>query len=163
YPKGADPRELMLAPAVRLPERWSFATALEVERRSKDEVRFVPVSLETLIDSPVAAGEFGSSLDLTPPGGPPHTLDLIADSAEGLALKGAAVVGMRRPAGEAGRLFGAWPYRRYHFLFSLSDAIPHGGLEHHESNDSRSWERTLLDDAPWDTRAGLLPHEFVHA
>ena len=78
-----------------------------------------------------------------------------------LAIKEATLTGMRRLVTEGGRLFGAWPYRRYRFLFSLSDAIPHGGLEHHESNDSRSWERTLLDDAPWDVRAALLPHVYV--
>lgn len=163
YPKGADPRELMLTPSLRLPEGWSFATALEVDRKGRDEVRFVPVSLETLIDSPVAAGELTRSLDLTAPEGPVHTLELFADSREALAIKDEALAGYRHLVVEAGRLFGAWPYRRYRFLLSLSDQIPHGGLEHHESSDNRSWERTLLDDAPWVFRAGLLPHELVHA
>jgi predicted metalloprotease with PDZ domain len=63
---------------------------------------------------------------------------------------------------EAGALFGAWPYGRYQFLLSLSDHVPHGGLEHHESSDNRVWERTLLDDAQFAVRAGLLPHELVH-
>ena len=51
---------------------------------------------------------------------------------------------------ESGKLFGARHYRDYHFLFTLSDHVAHFGLEHHESNDSRLPERTLLGpDAGW--------------
>jgi predicted metalloprotease with PDZ domain len=64
---------------------------------------------------------------------------------------------------EAHVLFGAWPYRRYRFLLALSEVVPHGGLEHHECSDNRAPERTLVDEAPWTLRAGLLPHELVHA
>ena len=163
YPKGADPRELMVAPSVRLPPDWSFATALEVGRKSSDVIRFRAVSLETLVDSPLCAGAHARTLDLSPAGGPPHALHLFADSPEALAIKDQALAAYRRLVIEANRLFGAWPYRRYRFLFALSDVLPPGGLEHHESSDNRSWERTLLDDAQWTVRAGLLPHELVHA
>ncbi|PYS34635.1 MAG: peptidase M61, partial [Acidobacteria bacterium] len=39
----------------------------------------------------------------------------------------------------------------------------HFGLEHHESNDSRVAERSLLDGALRDVSLGVLPHEFVHS
>ena len=41
--------------------------------------------------------------------------------------------------------------------------MAHFGLEHHESNDSRSYERTLVDDRLRLIAAGLLPHEYVHS
>ena len=46
---------------------------------------------------------------------------------------------------EAGALFGSRHYRDYHFLVTLSDDVAHFGLEHHESSDDRSYERSLID------------------
>jgi predicted metalloprotease with PDZ domain len=163
YPKGADPRALGFAASVRLPAGWSHASALTVARKSGDSVSFQPVSLETLIDSPLAAGAHTRAVDLTSAGGPPHTLHLTADSEEALAIKPPAQAAFTRLCSEAGALFGGWPYRRYHFLLTLSDFVPHGGLEHHESSDNRLPERTLIDDNQWTARTGLLPHELAHA
>lgn len=163
YPQGADPRTLMMTASVRLPEGWSHASALNVDRKSSDGARFHPVSLETLIDSPLAAGAHARDLDISPASGPRHTLHLFGDSAESLGIKPAVVTQFKNLVTECGSLFGGWPYRRYHFLLSLSDHIPHGGLEHHESSDNRIWERSLLDDAQWAVRAALLPHEIVHS
>jgi predicted metalloprotease with PDZ domain len=163
YPRGADPRALMMTASVRLPEGWSQASALGIERKTADGARFAPVSLETLIDSPVAAGAHARTLDLGPPSGPPHALNLFADSPEALGIKPAVATAFQRLVLECGSLFGGWPYRRYHFLLSLSDHIPHGGLEHHQSSDNRIWERSLLDDAQWTVRSALLPHEIVHS
>jgi len=64
---------------------------------------------------------------------------------------------------QAQKLFGAHHYRDYHFLYSLSDHVAHFGLEHHESNDSRVMERTLIDEGERLREAGLLPHEYVHS
>jgi len=63
---------------------------------------------------------------------------------------------------ESGKLFGARHYRDYHFIFALSDHVAHFGLEHHESNDSRLPERTLIRPAQ-EWLSGLLSHEFVHS
>jgi predicted metalloprotease with PDZ domain len=60
-------------------------------------------------------------------------------------------------------LFGARHYRDYHFLYSLSDHVAHFGLEHHESNDSRSEERALVDPGKRLLSSGLLSHEYVHS
>ncbi len=163
YPKGADPGRLPVAASVRLPAGWRFATALPVATRTGNGAAFKPVSLETLVDSPLVAGVHARALDLSPPSGPPHTLHVFGDSAESLDLKEAAATGFGRLVTEAGTLFGAWPYGRYHFLLSLSDHVPHGGLEHHESSDNRVGERTLIEEGPFALRASLLPHELVHA
>jgi predicted metalloprotease with PDZ domain len=163
YPKGVDPRTYPVSAGVLLPTGWSFGSALPLDRKSGEGARFKAVSLETLIDSPLAAGAHGRTFDLSPTGGPTHTLHVFADSPEALAMKDSTQAALERLVSEAGSLFSAWPYRKYDFLLSLSDHIPHGGLEHHESSDNRLWERTLLDDAKWVTRAGLLPHEMVHS
>ncbi|MGH9358219.1 MAG: M61 family metallopeptidase, partial [Terriglobia bacterium] len=60
-------------------------------------------------------------------------------------------------------LFGTRHYRDYHFLLTLSDHVAHFGLEHHESDDSRIPERTIIDPEALETTAYLLPHEFVHS
>ncbi len=163
YPKGADPKSFTLSPSLRLPAGWTAASALAVVEKRGEVVRFESVSLETLVDSPVAAGAHGRIIDLSPPGGPPHDLAIFADTREALGIKDAAVTAYRALVTEARALFGGWPYRKYRFLLSLSDHVPHGGLEHHESSDNRIGEKSLVDDAHFSARAGLLPHEHVHA
>ncbi len=64
---------------------------------------------------------------------------------------------------ETGALFGARHYRGYHFLYTLSDHVAHFGLEHHESSDDRTGERTLIEPDMLKASGYLLPHEFVHS
>ncbi len=64
---------------------------------------------------------------------------------------------------ESGKLFGARHYRDYHFLLTLSDHVAHFGLEHHECNDSRLPERTLIGPNAEMSLGGLLSHEFMHS
>src|SRR5205814_8258438 len=64
---------------------------------------------------------------------------------------------------QAQKLFGAHHYRDYHFLYTLSDHVAHFGLEHHESDDSRVDERSLVDETGRKLAATLLPHEYVHS
>ena len=64
---------------------------------------------------------------------------------------------------QAGILFGARHYTGYHFLLTLSDHVAHFGLEHHESNDSRVEERSLVEEDGRKLAAGLLSHEYVHS
>ena len=73
---------------------------------------------------------------------------MVADSAAALEMSPAVQKSMTNLVAESGKLFGARHYRDYHFLFTLSDHVAHFGLEHHESNDSRLPERTLLE--PWE-------------
>lgn len=164
YPAGLDLTAPNVAASVAFPAGWRLGTALPVAAATSNGARFAPVSLTTLIDSPVAAAAFARTLPLGPSGGAPaHTLRLFADSAEALLITEGMLGGYRRLVVEAGALFGGYPYDHYDFLLSLSDHVPHGGLEHHESSDNRMWERSLIDDARRTARAGLLPHELVHA
>ena len=164
YPAGMPSNKLMYETRLKLPEGWKFGTSLKVESTSGSEVRFKPISLELLVDSPVIAGEYYRVVDLTPPGEPVHhELDLVADSAAALAISPEIQKGLTNVVVESGKLFGARHYGEYHFLLTLSDHVAHFGLEHHESNDSRLPERVLISPGAAFSVGGLLPHEFVHS
>ncbi len=163
YPAGRSADEIRFAPSVRLPEGWTAATALEPERESSGEIVFEPVSLATLVDSPLIAGVHRRSEPLAPDVTPEHRLEIVADSAEALELPPETLSAYHRLVREALALFGASHYRRYRFLLTLSDRVARFGLEHHESSDNRSYERALLDPRKRLLMAGLLPHELVHS
>jgi predicted metalloprotease with PDZ domain len=164
YPKGAKSDEVNVVPSVVLPAGWKFGTALPVARATGDQVEFAPVSLTTLIDSPLIAGVHSRKVELSKPGETPlHVMDLIADAEPDLAMTPQDVAAYQKLVAETGSLFGARHYRQYHFLLTLSDQVGGHGLEHHESNDSVASERALLDADQHMLYAGLVPHEFVHS
>ena len=164
YPANPPAEKLTYDARLRIPDRWKFGTSLPVDKESGNEVTFKPISLDLLVDSPVIAGEFYRTIDITPPGEPiHHELDMVADSAAALNMSAANQKQMTNLVAESGKLFGARHYRDYHFLFTLSDHVAHFGLEHHESNDSRLPERTLLEPSSGYSLGGLLAHEFVHS
>jgi len=160
YPEGAASDAVQVAPRLRLPEGWGFATALEVAARPRDAVEFKPVSLTTLVDSPVLAGRHLSMIELAK--SPPVRLNLAGESEEAIQI-GEYEERYKRLAAETEALFGAHHYEHYDFLYALSDNVAHFGLEHHQSSDNRTAERTFLEDDLKKTLMGLLPHEFVHS
>lgn len=163
YPKGAEPDRLLYAASVRLPAGWSHATALTAAGTGADPVRFAPVSLTTLVDSPLLAGAYMRTVALSSEG-VPHRLNMAADSEADLAITSAELDSYRRLVAETGALFGARHYRHYDFLLSLSDFVAHFGLEHHESSDDRVPERSLIDEEKRKANlSGLLPHEMTHS
>jgi predicted metalloprotease with PDZ domain len=163
YPKGYDAANILCLPSLRLPSGWKFGTALPGAKQNGDTIEFSPVSLETLIDSPVLTGRYFRAIDLTPGQTPPHEMDIAADSAAALAMTSETQAHFRQLIAEAGALFGSKHYRDYHFLLTLSDSTAHFGLEHHESSDDRARERSLIDESNRIAFAGLLPHEYVHS
>ncbi len=164
YRADEPAEQQMFAAKLILPEGWKFGTALPVESQSGSEVTFTPVSLNRLVDSPVDEGEYYRMIDLTPPGEPiHHEIDLVADSAAALNMSPAVQQDLTNLVKQAGLLFGTRHYRDYHFLLALSDHVAHFGLEHHESNDSRLPERTMLEPSAAFVVGSLLPHEYVHS
>lgn len=164
YPKGTRSDDVTFEPSVTLPAGWKFGTALPVTRSTGDEVEFAPVSLTTLVDSPLIAGLHYRKVELTKSGeSPVHVMDLVADAETDLAITPQDVAAYQKLVAETGALFGARHYRQYHFLLTLSGQVGGHGLEHHESNDSVASERTLLDPDLHMLEAGLVPHEFAHS
>jgi predicted metalloprotease with PDZ domain len=164
YPEGVDSDAVEIVPSVKLPKGWKFGTALVSTQTSGHEVEFAPVSLTTLVDSPLIAGVHYRQIDLRVGAETPaHVMDLVADSEADLAMKPEDLAAYRKLVAETGTLFGARHYRQYHFLYTLSDQVGGHGLEHHESNDSAAAERTLLDPDLHLLNADLVPHEFAHS
>jgi predicted metalloprotease with PDZ domain len=163
YPKGAKAAGITYRASLTLPPGWKHATALPETRAEGQRVEFGPVSLETLVDSPVLAGAHFRTVDLAPGGAVRQTLEIAADSEAALQMSDAQTAAYRRLVAEAQALFGARHYDHYSFLYTLSDHVAHFGLEHHQSSDDRVDERTLLDDDLRLINASLLPHEFVHS
>jgi predicted metalloprotease with PDZ domain len=163
YPQTAEPLKLQYVTTLQLPEGWKFGTALPVASASGARVEFSPAPLETLVDSPVIAGEYFRTIDLTPGEQPPHVIHLVADSAAALEMTPEDIRHFSHLVKEANALFGAHHYRDYHFLVTLSDRVSHGGLEHHESSDDRVSENYLTDESARHSFPDLLPHEMVHS
>lgn len=168
YPAGYGSDQLTYSASLRLPAGWKFGTSLhvasQVGKDNDNEIHFAPVSLTMLVDGPVIAGEYLKVVPLTAPGeNPPAELDVVADSAAALEAPAEVWEHYRNLVKQAGILFGARHYTDYHFLLTLSDHVAHFGLEHHESNDSRVEERTLIEENGRNLHAGLLPHEYVHS
>ena len=163
YPQGSAVDQLRYQATLRLPHDWHYGTALAIAKEAGDEIEFGPVSLTTLIDSPVSAGSHYKTIDLGTADGVPHYMHIAADSERALAITPETVGEYRKLIAEAGALFGLRHYHSYHFLLTLSDHVASFGLEHHESSDDRLDERTLIDDVLLHYHAELLPHEFVHS
>ena len=163
YPAGELPSELQFDPSVRLPAEWKLGTSLPVKEVNGDTTRFAPVSLPTLIDSPVLAGKFFREVPLAEEVTPKHFLDMAADGPEDLNVSPEQLASYSQLVREIGAVFHSRHYASYHFLLTLSDGVAHFGLEHHESSDDRVAARALIDDDMALLNGDLLPHEFTHS
>lgn len=163
YPAGYDARRITVQPTLTLPKDWQFASALEVEGRTGDEVRFKPHDFDTLVDSPLFAGRYFKRIDLAPGAKTPVMLNVVADNAENLEAKPEQIALHRAMVDQAIKLFGSTHYKHYDFLFAISDEFGGIGREHHQSSENgvklgyfTEWNRN-------EAGRELLPHEFVHS
>lgn len=163
YPAGAPADALTYEASLLLPHGWKFASALPLAKKRGDEVDFAPVSLTTLVDSPVLAGEHFRSVPLATDVQPPHHLDLAADNEADLNISDEQIAAYSNLVREAGALFGARHYDHYDFLLSLTNNFAPNGLEHHQSSDERAPETMLIDADKREYYNSLLSHEFTHS
>ncbi len=164
YPAGTPSDGLTFKAGMKLPAGWKFGTPLPVNKTDGDHTAFGPVSLTTLVDSPVVAGAFYRNIPLTAPGvQPSNEMDLVADSAAALALPDEEIAHYKTLVAEATTLYGGTHYLHYHFLVALSEHIFHSGIEHHECSLNTLPERTFIDKESRTAESDLLPHEFTHS
>jgi len=158
YPQGARTDDVMFRASIELPAGWKFGTALPVANQSGAKIDFQPVSLTTLVDSPVIAGEY---LRVVPLDGSSRPVEaaLVGDTAASIDIPNDLTAKWKRLVQEADAMFGARHYSNYHFLLTLSDRVAHFGLEHHQSNDSRVPENSLREQ----NSIGVVAHEYVHS
>jgi len=162
YPANTRASDVQIAPSITLPATWSYGTALTPQSQVGTTQTFAPVSLETLVDSPVATGAHVRKITLSETSGLNEAV-IVADSAASYDLKDTTIADMRSLIVQADRLTGARHWRNYHFLIALADPIAHFGLEHHESSDDRLMANTLTDENALQLSGDLLPHEYFHS
>lgn len=163
YPAGSLAGQVRLEPSIKLPESWKFGTALTEASREDNTIHFQPVTLETLIDSPVLAGRYFKEIPLADEITPKHYLDMAADGPEDLKPSAEMISAFNNLVRETGALYKSRHYASYHFLLTLSDSVAHFGLEHHQSSDDRVDARMFLDEDSVFLDGDLLPHEFTHS
>ena len=163
YPAGYFSRGITFAPSVTLAYGWQLGTALETSAQSGDTTTFKPVTFNNLVDSPVYAGQYFKRVDLTPAGGAPVHLDIVADAPKYLEMTPEQLTVHRALVKQATTLFGSHHYDHYDFLFSLSDQLGGNGTEHHQSSEDglgadyfTAWSENAPD-------RDLLAHEYTHS
>lgn len=166
YYAGHPTKDEIYRPTLVIPAGWGYASALRTESRSGGRITFKPVPFNTLVDSPVIAGQYFREIDVTPAASPVHRyLDLVGDSAAAIAISDLQIAGYRHLVEQAQALFQSHHYDDYHFLLTASDYTSKGGLEHHRSSDdrARSGSKIFADADHFMLDASLLPHEYTHS
>ena len=159
YPAGYYVRRINVEASAKLPEGWQAGTALDLAGQEGSTLRFKPVTLETLVDSPIYAGRYFRVETLAPG----VRLDVVADQADQLAAIEEQLQAHRNLVTQAVKLFGAQHYDHYDLLLALSSRAGAIGLEHHRSSENAvpggyftEWKETM-------PRRTLLPHEYTHS
>jgi predicted metalloprotease with PDZ domain len=163
YPGGSRSDDVSVVPSIELPAGWQFGTALAGARRTGDTVAFDRETLTTLVDSPLDAGRYFRRIKLLEAAGFSNEIDIVADQPRDLDIAPGIIQDYKNLIGETDALYGARHWSEYHFLLSLSDAIPFQGIEHHQSSDNRASDDYLTDADALKNAPDLLPHEFSHS
>jgi predicted metalloprotease with PDZ domain len=159
YPQGMRTDDVMFRASIELPAGWKFGTALPVANQNGATIDFQPVSLTTLVDSPVVAGEYLRVVPLDDSSSRRVEAVLVGDTSASVDIPSDLTAKWKRLVQEADAMFGARHYNNYRFLLTLSDRVAHFGLEHHQSNDSRVPENSLTQQ----NSIGVVAHEYVHS
>tara|TARA_R110002094_G_scaffold108291_9_gene106330 strand:+ start:495 stop:2435 length:1941 start_codon:yes stop_codon:yes gene_type:complete len=159
YPAGYYVRQIPVQATAVYPDGWQAASALRPESTSGSTIVYEKTDYDTLVDSPVFAGENFKTIALT---NRVH-LNIVADDAKFLQPSKTQIAPHITLVREAEALFGSHPYDRYDFLLALTDEMGGIGIEHHRSSENGVDREyfTGWNDGPG--RRNLLPHELTHA
>jgi predicted metalloprotease with PDZ domain len=163
YPAGYFSRGITFSSSVTLAHGWQLGTALETASQLGDTTTFKPVTFNNLVDSPIYAGQYFRRVDLTPAGGTPVHLDIVADEPKYLEMTPEQLKVHRALVTQAVSVFGSHHYDHYDFLFSLSDVMAGNGTEHHQSSEDglgADYFTAWGENAP---ERDLLAHEYTHS
>ncbi len=167
YPAGHFASAITVKPSAKLPTDWKIASALDLVKRDPmrtgDWYEFKPVSLETLVDSPLWAGKHFKRIELDTQNRAPVYLNVFADTAAQLEAAPEHVEAHKQLITQADRVFASRHFARYEFLLAISEHFSGIGLEHSESSENgvrlgyfTEWKKTSAGRT-------LLPHEYVHS
>ncbi|WP_052507813.1 M61 family metallopeptidase [Sphingomonas hengshuiensis] len=158
YPAGVPVAALRVQARATFPQGWRSASALGPEDAG-DDVAYPETDYATLVDSPVLAARAMRRETLAPG----VRLNIAADTPEQLAATPDQIAAHRAMVRQALAVFGARPFRRYDFLFWLSDTMDGQGLEHRASSENGVPAGYFTDWAHMAARRNLLAHEFTHS
>jgi predicted metalloprotease with PDZ domain len=163
YPAGYFSRDIKFEPALRLPEAWKFASALDIKSQNGNLVQFEDTPLNTLVDSPLYAGVNFKRFDLSTGPDNPVYLDVFADKPADLEITPEELQYHKNLVIEAQKLFKSHHYDHYDLLFSVSDTVGGKGLEHHQSSEDGARANYFTDWGSGVANRDLLPHEYTHS
>jgi predicted metalloprotease with PDZ domain len=169
YPDGVDIDEQKIGVSVRLPDQWQLASALatsENEVNAENEISFQPVSLRTLVDSPMMLGKHYRSVGLVTNSSvsPPHVLHVFSDDEAAESISDEVVKKYAEMVKQTSYLIGSHPFDRFDILLGVTDSLPKNGLEHARSTFNvlpPSSLKSVTALKGWDRL--LVPHEYLHA
>jgi predicted metalloprotease with PDZ domain len=163
YPADTIADQVTVSASIKLPDKWSYATALPNPSPQGGSIHFDAVPLTTLIDSPLMCGSIMREFDITPKGvAQRHLLDLFEESPEGLNLPPERIAAFRNLVSEAGALFRSHHYASYHFLVEAQGEAS-DGLEHHQSSDEQVPTLGMVNPSYSAEAGNLLAHEMIHS
>ncbi|MBS0297937.1 MAG: M61 family metallopeptidase [Proteobacteria bacterium] len=163
YPAGYFARDIQVEPSLRLPEGWSYGSALRAAHSDGAVVTFQTVDFDTLVDSPLYGGKYMRKIDLDPGAAVPVTLNLVADKPESLEATPEQIAIHRHLVQQAYKLYGSHHYDHYDFLLALSDRLGGIGLEHNRSSENAAAPGYFTDWKGTFTGRDLLAHEYTHS
>ena len=169
YPDGVDADEQQVGVSVHLPGHWQVASALSESENDAEEENtrsFRPVSLRTLVDSPMMLGRYYRSFDLVTDNtlSPPHTLHVFTDNDSGESISDDVVKKYAEMVRQTSHLMASHPFDRFDILLGVTDSLPKNGLEHARSTFNVLPPSSLQSVSAlkgWDRL--LVPHEYLHA
>jgi predicted metalloprotease with PDZ domain len=170
YPAGYRVDDIEVAASARLPAGWQVAGALRTASGTMSNataadgtIAFAPVTLETLVDSPLFAGRHFRRIDLGKATGAPVFLNMVADDARDLAATPEQVRVHANLVVQAQRVFGAPRFDRYDFLLALTDQLGGIGLEHLRSSENSQSPGYFTHWNKHMPARDLLAHEYAHS
>ena len=159
YPAGYYVRNIPVQPTAIYPVGWRAATALRTISSNGNSVTYEKTDYDTLVDSPVFAGRYFQTYDLTDK----VSLNIVADDNKFLKPKKDQIDKHIKLVREAEKLFGSQPYDNYEFLLALTEEMGSIGLEHHRSSENGVNREYFTEWNNGPGRRNLLPHEMTHS
>ncbi len=159
YPAGHYVRQIRIRPTVTFPEGWAAFTALDGQSSPTGRVSWAETDYETLVDSPIFAGEHSAEWDL----GHEVSLKTLADEPGQLEIKPEHLETFRNLVEESLDLFGVRHFDQYEFLLALTDRMGGIGLEHQRSSENQYEPDSFTNWQLMDWDHNVIAHEFVHS
>lgn len=169
YPANLPVKDIPIQPSVTVPKGWGIGTALtpidgyDPQHPKGGTTHYAPTTVEQLEDSPIITGEYFHEFALAPEVTPKHYIDVVSDEPEDAKLRPAVLAQLNNLVREAQAAYASHHYNVYHFLLTLSNVAGGEGLEHGQSSDNGTDEKTFTDQAHLLADADLLAHEFTHS